>query len=83
MLAINIITPTSAGDKYKYVAINTFPIITSESIEEVLASKDFIEFLEKKIDPRLIDTAELYIIDSENEGKTEIINIKQQIFNNK
>lgn len=81
MLAINIITPTSAGDKYKHVAINTFPIITSETLEEVLASEDFIDFLKKKIDPRLMDSAELYIIDSENEGKTEIINIKQQIFN--
>ena len=28
-----------------------------------------------------MNSAELYIIDSENEGKTEIINIKQQIFN--
>lgn len=80
MLAINIITPTSGGDKYKQVAINTFPIITSETLEEVLASEDFIDFLKKKIDPRLIDSAELYVIDSENEGKTDIINIKHQIF---
>ena len=77
MIAINIVTNTSKGDVYKKVALNMYPIISSENIEDLIKSEDFISFIKKKVHQNLVDHTSLYIIDGL--GKTQILEVNQII----
>ena len=77
MIAINIVTNTSKGDVYKKVALNMYPIISSENIEDLVKSEDFISFIKKKVHQNLVDYTSLYIIDGS--GKTQTIEVNQII----
>ena len=49
MISINVVTNTSKGDIYKKVALNTYPIISSEKIEDLVKTEDFVSFIKKKV----------------------------------
>ena len=79
MLGINIVTNTSKGDIYKKVALNTYPIISSEKIEDLVKTEDFVSFIKKKVHQNLVEHTSLYIIDEE--GNTSILPVKDVIEN--